>query len=100
MKGEMVLAQGHLQAHRAGGPSDFPALCAETGDAFHGFLPIALHFKGYSMVLIVFYGLGKEGFARDSSQRLLRLEAFGSLLQFPWVIVGDFNLPPAGLAQT
>eukprot|EP00959_Pyramimonas_sp_CCMP1952_P112659 2355392-Pyramimonas_sp.AAC.1 len=27
---EMILAQGHLQAHRTGGPSDFPALSAET----------------------------------------------------------------------
>eukprot|EP00959_Pyramimonas_sp_CCMP1952_P211125 4418664-Pyramimonas_sp.AAC.1 len=82
--GEVFLAQGHLQVHRTGEPSDFPALCSASGDAFDGFLPVTLHFRGYSMVLIVDYGIASLGFVGENAQKLVRLGTFVSLLQSPW----------------
>eukprot|EP00959_Pyramimonas_sp_CCMP1952_P394889 8273946-Pyramimonas_sp.AAC.1 len=54
--------------------------------------------QGYSIVLVLFYGLQKsQGVVGDDARRLTRLGAVLAALAFPGIVLGDFNLSPKEL---
>eukprot|EP00959_Pyramimonas_sp_CCMP1952_P392917 8233127-Pyramimonas_sp.AAC.1 len=56
--------------------------------------------KGYSLVIIVFYGLSSIGMTGGSLVRSHKLGSLVRTLQNPWLIIGDFNIPATVLAKT
>eukprot|EP00959_Pyramimonas_sp_CCMP1952_P215869 4515293-Pyramimonas_sp.AAC.1 len=69
--GEAFFVEGHRQAQYAGSAQAFPDLAVPSCNALDGFLPITLHMKGYSIVLVLYYGLQKsQGVVGDDAKGL------------------------------
>eukprot|EP00959_Pyramimonas_sp_CCMP1952_P208004 4351193-Pyramimonas_sp.AAC.1 len=97
--GEWFLTSGHRQVH-ALSAAEHQGFRARRGSARDGFCATVVHLKGFSLVVIVFYGLSSVGLTGDNLVRYHKLGGLVRSLQLPWLIVGDFNVPAATLART
>ena len=70
----------------------------KTGDPlFYGFCPMVVHLRAGNLVLISLYWLPGEGLEGDNLDRVRSVSRFVQTLADPWIILGDFNMPPEAL---
>eukprot|EP00959_Pyramimonas_sp_CCMP1952_P020823 439121-Pyramimonas_sp.AAC.1 len=74
-----------------------PCLKTRPSSSLDGFVPCTLHFRGYSLLVIIFNGICSIGLAGPNLVRLRRLGSPLAALQLPWVVLGDWNVPPQTL---
>ena len=60
----------------------------------------AVPFEGFEVVFISIYLHSSIGFTGPNVQKLAQLRAWLKLLSKPWVVMGDWNMPPQQLANT
>ena len=63
-------------------------------------MAMVVHFVGYSIVMVVFYGYSNMGLVGANLGRFTRLLSLLWALQLPWVVVGDFNMSLATLSRS
>eukprot|EP00959_Pyramimonas_sp_CCMP1952_P249230 5209823-Pyramimonas_sp.AAC.1 len=96
--GEWILTHGHLRAHYLDAASA-PTLQHESTRSSDGFCAITIDMKGYSFVLITFYGRSGIGF---SGPNVIRHRRSGALLrasQLPWIVAAGFSIRAAAVSK-
>eukprot|EP00959_Pyramimonas_sp_CCMP1952_P171983 3593595-Pyramimonas_sp.AAC.1 len=94
--GEWIITHGHLRVHSLSLASA-PMLQSDGSQSNDGFCAVLVHMKGYSFVLVTFYGYCSYGFTGPNIKRYRRLGALLYALQLPWVVVADFNISAAAI---
>ena len=94
------MSKGHLQTHVLHEGIQSASLQARPSTSVDGFLPVVMHFSGYSIVVIFFYGFCSIGFTGPNLTRYRRLGSLLRSLQLPWAVVGDWNVSPQALAAS
>eukprot|EP00959_Pyramimonas_sp_CCMP1952_P386861 8107918-Pyramimonas_sp.AAC.1 len=99
--GELVLAHGHRHFHRfVAKGKELPRLCADGTEELDGFMPVAVHQRGFTFIAVMFYGHAWLGFHGGSIQTYARLGSFLRSLQLPWLVAGDFNIGVDGVQRS
>ena len=96
--GEWILARPHIATTTFEGQRRFWNVAGY--DVFFGFCPLVVHLRAGNLVIISLYWLPGEGLEGANTERVCAVSRFVQTLADPWVIVGDFNMPPEALLES
>ena len=94
--GEWLLVRSHLHSHSI----DFALDSADRQVPLDGISACILNFRGFQVALICFYGFPTIGMTGRNLQRFSALGALLQMLDLPWLVFADWNMPPQQLLHS